>query len=434
MQKGMSSFQIIVLSIFGAFTVGGVLIFAFFVGSNSSATIGQVVMWGPLDETAFGAVLRELAENDGRFRQVTYVGKNEDTYLTELTNALAAGNGPDLFIMREDDVISEGVKVYPVPYEQLSRESFRNTWVEAADPFLGPDGVVGIPFAVDPLVLYWNRDMLATGGVSQPPTYWDELPPLVRAVTKRDDGGSIQKSAIAFGEYANVNHAKTILGMLILQAGGRVTVRDGSGQLTPALATRVGETGRPAESALTFFTQFSNPSSPDYTWNRSRPEARIAFAQGDLALYIGPASEEAFIRRLNPNLNFAIAPSVPQVRTSSLPMNGGHAYAFTIPKASANPQGALTVAYLLGSDSASRLLGAAYGFSSARRTALAEPAEGNEETFRKMALLVRTWEDPNSRETDRVFRDMIESVTSGAARAIEAVQRAEQAMRELTSI
>ncbi len=434
MHSGMSSFQIIVLSVFGAFTVGGVLIFAFLVGSNSSVTIGQVVVWGPLDETSFGAVLRELAESDGRFRQVTYVQKNEDTYLDELTNALAAGTGPDLVIMREDQTISEGAKVFPVPYEQLSREEFRNTWVEAADPFLGPQGVIGIPFAVDPFVLYWNRDMLSTGGIAQPPAFWDELSPIVRAVTKRDDGGSIQKSAIAFGEYSNVNHAKTLLGMLILQAGGRVTGRDGNGQLTPMLATRVGETGRPAESALTFFTQFSNPSSQDYTWNRSRQEARVAFAQGDLALYIGPASEESLIRRLNPNLNFAIAPSVPQVRSSSLPINGGHAYAFAIPKAGANPQGALTAAYLLGGADASRLLGVAFGFASARRDALAVSAEGNEETFRKMALLVRTWEDPNARETERAFRDMIESVTSGAARPVEAIQRAEQALRELTSI
>ncbi len=434
MPGGMSSFQIIVLSVFGAFTVGGVLVFAFLVGSNSSVSIGQVVVWGPLDETAFGAVLRELAEADGRFRQVTYVQKNEDSYLEELTNALAAGSGPDLFIMREDHTISEGSKVFPVPYNQLSRDDFRNTWVEAADPFLGPGGVVGIPFAVDPFVLYWNRDMLSTGGISQPPQYWDELSPIVRAVTKRDDGGSIQKSAIAFGEYSNVNHAKTLLGMLILQAGGRVTMRDGNGELTPALATRVGETGRPAESALTFFTQFSNPSSADYTWNRSRPEARVAFAQGDLALYVGLASEEPLIRRLNPNLNFAIAPSVPQVRSSSLPVSGGHAYAFAIPKASANPQGALTAAYLLGGADASKLLGAVYGFASARRDALSVPGEGNEETFRKMALLVRTWEDPDTEETERVFRDMIESVTSGAARSVEAIQRAEQAMRELTNI
>ena len=430
----MSSFQIIVLSVFGAFTVGGVLIFAFLVGSNSAATIGQVVVWGPLDETAFGSVLRELSENDGRLRQVTYVQKNEDTYVQELTNALAAGEGPDLFIMREDQTVSEGAKVFPLPYDQLSREDFRNTWAEAADPFLGPEGVIGIPFAVDPLVLYWNRDMLSTGGIAQPPAFWDELPALVRAVTRRDDGGSIQKSAIAFGEYVNVNHTKTILGMLILQAGGRITARDGNGQLTPALASRVGETGRPSESALTFFTQFSNPSTENYTWNRSRAEARVAFAQGDLALYIGPASEEALVRRLNPNLNFAIAPSVPQVRSSNIPINGGHAYAFAVPKAGANPQGALTAAYLLAGADASRLFGVVYGFTSARRDVLATPAEENEETFRRMALLVRTWEDPEPKETDRIFRDMIESVTSGAARPVEAIQRAEQSIRELTSI
>lgn len=429
----MSSFQIIVLSAFGAFAVAGVLIFAFLVGTNSSVTVGEVTIWGPLDETAFAAVLRQYAETEGRLRQVTYVQKNADTFTTEVTNALASGTGPDLIIMRHDETISEGSKIFPIPYESLSKENFQNVWVEAADPFLGPDGVIGVPFAVDPFVLYWNRDLLSVGGVAKPPTYWDELSGIVRSVTRKSDTGSIQKSAVAFGEYGNVNHAKTLLSMLVMQAGGVVTLRDGSGSLTPALSARLGETGRPAESALAFYTQFANPAVADYSWNRSLREARTSFAQGDLALYIGPASEEALIRRLNPNLNFAVAPSVPQIRSSSGAVDGGYAYAFAVPRQSKNPQGALTIAYLLASEQGSQLLGLAYGFASARRDVLAQPAQGNEETFRQMALLVRTWEDPNTRETDRIFRDMIESVTSGAARTSEAVQRADQAMRELTS-
>lgn len=419
---------------FGSFAVAGVLIFAFLVGSNSSASIGEVVIWGSLDEAAFGAVLRQLSENEGRLRQVSYVQKNADTYTTELTNALAAGNGPDLFIMRHDETITEGSKAFPVPYEQLSSDSFRNLWVEAADPFLAPEGVIGIPFAVDPFVLYWNRDILSEGGVAKPPQYWDELSAFTRAITKRDPTGSIKKSAIAFGEYQNVNHAKSLLGMLIMQAGGGVTIRDGAGTLVPALSARFADTtGRPSDNALTFFTQFSNPSSPDYSWNRSQPEARIAFAQGDLALYIGPASEEALLRRLNPNLNFAIATSVPQVRDGARIVDAGYTYAFAIPRASKNPQGALTAAYLLGGPEASQLLALAYGFASARRDVLGQPKQGNEEVFRSMALLVRTWEDPSPLETDRIFRDMIESVTSGAARVTEAIQRAEQSMRQLTS-
>ena len=446
MKSGMSSFQILILTFFGTFAVAGVLIFSFLVGSNTSATTGPVVVWGTFDESAFSAVLRQLVETDSRLRQVSYVQKEDATFKAELANSLASGTGPDLFIIRHDDAVSESAKILPIPYEQLSRDTFRNLWAEAADPFLGQEGVLGIPFAIDPFVLYWNRDMLSSAGIARPPQYWEDIYELVRAATKKNDGGTLLKSGIALGEYSNVNHAKILLGMLIEQAGGRVTLRDGAGNLMPGLTARVGEAGQPGESALRFYTQFSNPTSPDYTWNRALPEARTAFAQADLALYIGPASEEPVIRRLNPNLNFAIATSVPQVRTTDATrvVNGGYAYAFVVSRTPQNPggqrtpkeklesqQGALTTAYILGGPEASQLLARAFGVASARRDVLSAPAQGNDAVFNKMALLARTWEDPNSAETERIFKDMIESVTSGAARPIEAVQRADQSMRQI---
>src|SRR3989344_5515755 len=431
MKPGMSVFQMVILAVFGTFAVAGVLIFAFLVGSNTGVTTGPVVIWGTFDEAAFAAVLRELVESDGRLRQVSYLQKDEATFTTELTNALAAGTGPDLFIMRQDQTISEGQKIFPIPYDQLSRDTFRNIWADAAEPFLGQEGILGVPFAVDPFVLYWNRDMLSTGGIARPPQYWEDVYDITRSVTRKNDAGTIVKSGLAFGEYTNINHAKGILSMLIMQAGGKITQRDGSGTLTPVLTARVGDTAQPADNALRFYTQFSNPASQDYSWNRALPESRTAFAQGDLALYIGPASEEPLIRRLNPNLNFAIAISVPQVKNAENTVDGGYAYAFAIPRTSSNPQGALTAAYILGGPEGSQLLTLAFGLASARRDTLSQPAQGNDAVFNKMTLLVRAWEDPDSKETDRIFRDMIQSVTSGEARTLEALQRADQAMRQL---
>ncbi len=435
MRPGTSSFQMILLAIFGTAAVAGVLIFAFLVGSNTGTSTGAVTIWGTFDEATFQSILRQLVESDDRLRLVSYVQKDEDTFDAELTNALASGTGPDLFILRSDQTIADASKVQMIPYSQLSRDTFRNLWAEAADSFLAPEGVVGLPFAVDPFVLYWNRNMLSSAGIAQPPTYWENLYDLTRAVSKKDDAGSITKSAIALGEYANVNYAKSILSMLMLQAGGRITYRDGSDSLVSGMTTRVGDTGQPGDSALQFYTQFSNPSSPDYSWNRSLPEARVAFSQGDLALYLGPASEEALIRRLNPNLNFSIATTVPQVKNASPDqvVDAGYAYAFAIPKTAKNPSGALTAAYLLAAPESSRLIALGYGFASARRDILTGTAQGNEATFNRMALLVRTWEDPDPKETDRIFKDMIESVTSGAARTIEAIQRADQSFRQIKS-
>jgi hypothetical protein len=109
------------------------------------------------------------------------------------------------------------------------------------------------------------------------------------------------------------------------------------------------------------------------------------------------------IRRTNPNLNFAPAP-IPQIRDTERSVDGGYAYGFAVPRASANPGGALTAAYLLASPEASKALATAFGVAPARRDVLAQPAEGNDD----------------------------ESVTSGAAKVSEAVQRADAALREAT--
>lgn len=430
MKTGMSMFQVILLCLFGAFAIAGILIFAFLVGTSSGTSIGPVTMWGTFPETAVVTVMRQLSENDDRLRQVAYVEKDPETFDVELTNALAAGTGPDLYILRSDYVVVDTPKLASIPLEQFSREQFETMFVEAAEPFMGAEGVLAVPLAVDPLILYWNRDMFATAGLATPPALWENLQGISRAITKRNDVGSITKATIAFGEYSNVDHAKAILGALILQAGGPVTMRDSAGTLQPALQARTAEIAQPAQSALSFYTSFANPAQDIYSWNRSQASSRDAFAAGDLALYVGLASEEPLIRRQNPNLNFAVAP-MPQIKSAERSVTSGYAYALAVPRASANPGGALTAAYLIASKEASAALASAFGISSARRDVLAEPAQGVDDIFNKMTIIARIWEDPNPRETERIFRDMIESVTSGAAKVGEAIQRADAAMREI---
>lgn len=442
----MSSFQIAILAIFGAFAVAGILIFAFLVGSNSGSTIGAVTVWGTFDEVAVQTIIRQLSESDSRLRQVTYVAKNPETFSQELTNALASGTGPDLYLLSNSDTVVDAPKISPIPYESFSRDQFESLFIEAANSFMSPNGVLAVPVTVDPYVLYWNRDILSSAGFAKPPVYWDELFEMARTITDCqstnaggsattagcDDTGSIQKATIGMGEYRNIDHAKDVLALLILQAGGPITTRDSAGTLSPSLLARTGEVAQPAESAINFYTSFANPSKDTYSWNRALPSSRTMFSNGDLALYVGLASEEALVRRLNPNLNYAIAP-IPQIRNIARAANAGVSYGFAVPRTAKNPQGALTVAYLLASPESSRALATVVGAASARRDVLASPGEGANTLVDKQALIVRSWEDPDPAKTDVIFRDMIESITSGAAKITEALQRAEQAMRQITT-
>ena len=428
--KNLSVFQVILLAVFAAAAISGVLIFALVIGIGAGNSIGPVVIWGTQDQTAFAVVLRQATENESRLSQVSYVQKDPATYEAELTEALASGTGPDIFILRQDYAVRNAGKVVPVPYDFLSRSQFENVFVEAARPYLAQSGVLGVPILVDPMVMYWNRDLLGSAGFSQPPRYWDEFADLAQKAVKRDDSGSILKAAVAFGEYQNVDNAKDIVGLLILQAGGAITRRDNTDRLVPSLSARAaGSTSQAAESALRFYAEFADPSKIHYSWNRSLPGSRAAFAAGDLALYFGYASEARQIARTNPNLNFAPAP-MPQTRAGTA-MSAARTYALAISRASRNREGAMTVATLMADTGIARALSIALGIPSARRDVLAERAADENELFKREAIIARSWIDPDPEKTNGIFRAMIESVTSGAARYAEAIGRADQEMAQI---
>lgn len=431
--KKLSMFQIILLVVFGALAIAGILVFALAIGGGETNTVGAIKIWGTLDQGAFSTVIRQASENSGQLTGVTYEQKDPTTYETDLTNALANGVGPDLFLMRQDFALKDSGKVFLIPFSALSQAQFENTFIEGARPFLAQNGVIGVPILADPLILYWNKDMLASAGFAQPPKYWDELFDMAQKISKRDDAGSIVKSTIALGEYKNVTNAKDILATLILQAGGDITVYDNGGHLTPALMPRVGGAAQATLSALRFFTEFADPSKNDYSWNRSLPDAQKAFAAGDVALYIGYASEAPLIARLNANLNFAVAP-LPQIRAAKNALNTARVYALAASRTSKNPNGAVTAAFLLVSAANGGALSVALGIPSARRDLVNQPAQGNDDLFNKQAILAHSWYDPDPTATAKVFRAMIENTTSGTLQGTEAVQRADQELGHILGL
>ena len=433
----LSPFQTVLLAVFGALAVSGVLIFALFVNNSVGESIGPVTVWGTFEQNAFRTVLRQAAEKDERLSEVSYIQKDEEGYAASLTEALAEGSGPDLFLLEQNYAVRDAGKVLPIPYTNFSETQFRNTFIEAANPFLGEDGVIAIPILADPLVLYWNRDLLGAAGYATPPQFWDELQGMAQNITKKNDAGRILKSAVSFGEYQNVSNAKDILAMLILQAGGAITTKNSAGRLISALSRALG--GAPAaESALRFYTEFADPSKTIYSWSRALPESRAAFATGDVALYVGYASEKASIARTNPNLNFAVA-SMPQARSSQKTIDVARAYGLATARAAKNPQGALTAASLLAASDVSEALSTVYGIPSARRDVLSSSASSGsftseEDLFNKQAILSRAWLDPDPQKTDEIFRAMIENVTTGTLRVPEAVGRASQELDYILDI
>lgn len=453
--KGPSKFQLVLITVFGALGVAGVLVFALAVSQNTSTAVGAVTIWGTFDEARITAVIRAAADDDGRLTQVTYVKKDPATYESDLAEAIASGKGPDLFFMRQDRALRDAAKTYKIPSTSLSKTQFDSTFLSVASPFITEEGVVGVPLVVDPLVLFWNRDMLGHIGMTEPPRFWDEISDIAQRISIQTDTGTIQKSTIALGSYSNIANAKDILATLILQAGGAITVPDSTGVIVSALGGRGASAATsPALAALSFFVQFANPSRDDYSWNRSLPEAREAFAHGDVALYVGHASEVSQIAQKNPNLSFSMTP-LPQIRTGGTVLTTANTYALAVSRAAPNPQGGVTVAYILASPTISQGFASVLNMASSLRSVVSvsivptpEPSGAAQNSLQKVialspksvqdminaqASIARTWHDPDPQETSEIFRAMIEDTVSGATKASDALSRADKQINQLTS-
>lgn len=424
----MSKFQIILLAVFGVFILIAVAVFSLYRGAGSASA--TVVVWGDIPLYDFQSFLTDSGLNQDRNLTIVYEEKASESLSLEFTEALARGVGPDLIIISDDRLWRERDKLMLIPSRSVSERDFKDTFVEGGEIFLTTEGTYALPLTIDPLVLYYNRDILTSAGQVRPIAYWDEIYQTALALSQRDAAGNLVRSAIALGEASNIPNFKSVVSLLMLQAGTPIVGTVGN-SVRPVLTANPGLPVVPAESALDFYTQFANPTRNYYSWNRSQIDAQTHFTSGDSAYYIGFASELRAIRAKNPTLNFAIAP-VPQSRVSNQVITFGRVKGLAISRGSRQPVQALEAAIRIISPEASLTLSGVTLLPSPRRDVLAtKPSDAGFSVFYDAALQSRTWLDPEPEGTRAIFREMVESVTSGRARVSEAVNRAQREMDSL---
>ncbi len=431
----MSIFQIASLGIFAALILVGIGAFATYGGVKSSAQIGKVTVWGTMDASVVEPALTSLREKDGSLQGVSYVQKDASTYIADIIDAMASGNGPDLFVISQDQITAFSDKIGVIPYSAISQQVFTDSYIDEAQLFLTTDGAFALPFTIDPLVMYYNRDLLSSAGYANPPQYWNDFLESAPKLTQLDGSSNITRAAVAMGSWTNVLHAKEILSTLFMQAGDPIVVRNGAGTPTPVLGTIVSSdpntTENPASSALQFYTEFANPAKTTYSWNRSLPLSQDAFVAGTLAIYFGLASDYATIQARNPNLRFGVA-QVPQVQGTGVKMTFGELTGLAIPRTSTNPTGALLAAEKLSSQTGIATIVAGTGLPPVRRDVQMDTSkDAAKSVFASSALISRGWLDPDASKTNTVFENMIESVMSSSESPAQAIFDAYQVLQTL---
>ena len=421
----MTNFHTILIIVFVALLFVGVLIFSGvlpgFKGPDG-VVVGNITMWGPVPAMAVAPMLASFNQAYQDQILVTYVAKDPARYEAELLEALASLAGPDLFFFPTDWSIRHADKIVPTPYESFPLREIQTEYLDQAGLFLRPNGLLAHPLYLDPLVLYYNKNLLASAGLVSPPTTWTKVKLDVPLLTKLDERRNILTSGVAMGQFSNLRSAKSLLEALFFQAGNPI-VQFSAGSPRVVLEETFGFALPPAMRVVDFFNQFANPSSATYAWNRSLPEALTVFAAGNLAYYFGPASDLTKIRERNPHLEFDVA-ILPQ-KDEGPKITSAKMMGLAASRQSRNQAGAQFTARALAKANFAGALAKALYLPPARRDLLAQASVDPLMTvFNRSALVSRGWLDPHAAKSEAIFKDLIEATNTGRLTALDAVKEA----------
>ena len=418
-----SIFQIVLLGIFILFIIVGVAAFALYRGESAGDRMPSVTIWGTFPADVFNAHVTLINQKLREPIVVQYVQKTVDQFSPDFIAALARGGGPDGILIPADMILPHSDKISAIPFSALSQRTFQDLYIQEGDIYVTSAGIMGIPFTIDPLIMYWNRDMFDAAGIAAYPRFWDEFTELNRKLTVKDQNGNVRRSALAMGDFTNVANARELLGSLLFQVGNPVTYRNAEGTVMSALQAPL--TANP-ETALGFFTQAVDPSHQDYSWNRGMPNSKSAFLSGMLATYFGFASEIADIRTKNPNLNFDAA-LLPQVRKGGVKATYGRMYGLSIVRASTVPNAVYQIAWILTAPEHLEELSRSIYIPPVRRDLIALGSSDQYlSLFNEAALVSRTWLDADPLKSRQLFGTLVSWITTGQKRIDQAVRDASE--------
>lgn len=432
MQKD-NKFKTIFISVFGFFIILGLVAFSAFRSNNAASSQVNISIWGTVPKTAFDNFISKYEQDKSIQFKLTYTEDNISTIDNDLVEAIATGKGPDAILIPQELMKRYLDKVTLIPFTSIPERTFLDTYINEAQLYIRPTGIFAMPFFVDPMVMYWNKDLFANASVATPPTQWSDFPTLANKFTQIGKNGNITESVASFGEFSNVENAKAILSTLMMQAGSPMVSFDSTrNSFVSDLYQQTSDNIIiPAVSALNFFTDYSNPKKSVYSWNSSLPDSKDFFLSGNLATYFGFASELSDIENKNPNLNFDVA-MMPQTINAVAKTTFGELYGFALLKSSVNNAAALNLISMLTSADAVNDFLQFQGGAPARNDLLAAGTSDPQKTiFYNSAIIAKGWIDPSIDGTNQIFQEMVNNITTGNLSVSDSVQKADTELDNL---
>ena len=291
-----------------------------FSGKNISGAPVTLNMWGLWESPDVMKVLIEKYKVLHPNVTINYDDRSvvrPSQYKDTVVGRISQVGAPDVLLVHNSWVSQLKDSLSPMPTKLMTAQTYTSTFY----PVTSQSAVIGgtiyaAPAHYDGLVLVYNKAHFKEINQNTPPTAWEEFKGLAKLLTIRNDKGDIQRAGAAIGSADNIDFFADILGLMFAQAN--VTVPSDL-------------TSKPAQDALTFYTNFVNQ---DKVWSSAFPESLTAFAQGKVSMVFVPTWDLLDLVKNVPTLDIGVAP-VPQAFPTN-PTSWASFWMYAVPKSSQN--------------------------------------------------------------------------------------------------
>jgi len=195
----------------------------------------------------------------------------------------------------------------PLPSTTMDSTTYVDTFYPTViSDFTAKDGnIYAMPWEIDGLAIFYNKQLLSGAGVNEPPLDWDSFVELARELTVTNSAGQISQSGLAIGTSRNITHSADILSYLMLLNGADII--DETYTITNLTSDNV-------LSAVSTYTQFTLGGDP--VWTSDLRNDLEMFYAGKLAMIFAPSWRAFDIIASAPSIEFGIAP-LPQLSNNN---------------------------------------------------------------------------------------------------------------------
>jgi multiple sugar transport system substrate-binding protein len=365
--------------------------------------------------------------------KIEYRKLTPQEYETDLINALAENRGPDIFAMHHTWYSKHKNKLAPMPEEIMTVKEYKDRFVDVVyEDFVVEDKVYGFPLYTDTLALFYNKDAFSDAGIANPPATWQEVQQIVPRLTKIDQFGNFIQSGIALGTGDNINRSPDLLATLMIQTGAQMTNPNDYTKISFTQGReQSGQNINPAELAMEYYTDFSNPRKTVYTWNSTLNNSIDAFYEREVAMMIGYSYQVEAIKAKAPRLNFAVAP-LPQVSLESGLANYANYWGYGVSSQSQYKNEAYTFLKFMTEKEQSQ----EYFLNTKRPTPRRDLIDLQSQdidygVFVKQVLQAKTWRQPDNNTVDKILIEAINNVNLGLFSYSRAMSQAQAQIQVL---